>query len=666
MITGFLSIDDVDSAMQWFLRVAPDLSDSASTGLPVLESLVYVSLLSVASRRRDAAMYDLVFDRFTSRPPPGYLFRPVELAEAIHLHLEEAEKASTPSDGKNFHLDRIARFVQRCDRNQRSTYLYPPTISGPLLRLVIQQGRLADVTDVYGRTLRSGQENRSDPLAAVKFHAYFIESLTHWVTTPGSNPLELTILQRLQLIGDVVRTAKAVDIPTDLSVSELAERIFHLYTQAKIELEGDLRALELDSALVALVADSAALSDLKLLENPEMTPMATSTLTLLHDMADLQQAASISFDVDWTLAGTTLIALVGTEAAENLLPRIADGVLERCLERSGLQKLSPESSAQLDPSAPAFIPTQQVDDVSGTYPDSASSFAENQTEASAVTSITTLDSTEDEDVQGGVISEYEESVSAHFSSLIVDQQLSQLVDLHSETLKRSRGLDSKSVSALHSYKVLEDGMKNGYTATVPVLMRLVSALGRLKEMDKAIEVLELAHNVHYNVAPDDLPTWYRIESHAIIAFAHCGDMERANFHRMNIINAGGVPSADAYAALVNGAKDTTDDAAIARHLFQEALSLGCRPHLFFYNTVISALSKARKAEEAITLFYDMQNKGVRPTTVSYGAVIVRHGLSLNPHLSLLLMLLSLYLLLLRRTLAVVLAMQSSPPGSSRR
>ncbi|RPD53059.1 hypothetical protein L227DRAFT_658447 [Lentinus tigrinus ALCF2SS1-6] len=61
----------------------------------------------------------------------------------------------------------------------------------------------------------------------------------------------------------------------------------------------------------------------------------------------------------------------------------------------------------------------------------------------------------------------------------------------------------------------------------------------------------------------------------------------------------GVPSADAYSALILHVKDTTDDTSNTMALFKESQSLGVVPNIFMYNTVISKLVKARKADSIV-------------------------------------------------------------------
>ncbi|RXK38232.1 hypothetical protein M231_04516 [Tremella mesenterica] len=115
--------------------------------------------------------------------------------------------------------------------------------------------------------------------------------------------------------------------------------------------------------------------------------------------------------------------------------------------------------------------------------------------------------------------------------------------------------------------------------------------------------------------------WRSLEDSMIIASCHLGQLEQAGLHRTRMLEKGFVPSSDAYATMISSCKNTTDDAAVAREMWEESQRLGVKPHLFLYNTVISRLSKARKADEVLVLFERMRKEGWRPTSVTYGAVI---------------------------------------------
>ncbi|KAH7903253.1 hypothetical protein BJ138DRAFT_1074221 [Hygrophoropsis aurantiaca] len=117
-------------------------------------------------------------------------------------------------------------------------------------------------------------------------------------------------------------------------------------------------------------------------------------------------------------------------------------------------------------------------------------------------------------------------------------------------------------------------------------------------------------------------SWYHIEDQMVIACAHAGDMESAFAHRTRITENGGAPSPDAYGSLIECVKDTTDDTSNAMALFRESQVVGCTPNVYLYNTIISKLAKARKADFALELFQQMKaTLGLRPTSITYGAVI---------------------------------------------
>ncbi|KAI0688642.1 hypothetical protein C8T65DRAFT_711946 [Cerioporus squamosus] len=172
-------------------------------------------------------------------------------------------------------------------------------------------------------------------------------------------------------------------------------------------------------------------------------------------------------------------------------------------------------------------------------------------------------------------------------------------------------------AVLTAFRRFKSGADRGIYPRPIVLARLVSALGRLGEVDKIYDVYDAAQVVLNSLETAkhwQTQGWFLIEDHMIIGLAHAGDLEAAHAHRQRILQQGGVPSADAYGALILHVKDTTDDTSNAMALFQESQSLGVTPNIFMYNT-------ARKADHALQLFEDMKARGVQPTSVTYGAVI---------------------------------------------
>ncbi|KAI0666174.1 hypothetical protein C8Q78DRAFT_1083409 [Trametes maxima] len=179
-------------------------------------------------------------------------------------------------------------------------------------------------------------------------------------------------------------------------------------------------------------------------------------------------------------------------------------------------------------------------------------------------------------------------------------------------------------AVLTAFQRFQDGAEKGIYPRAIIVARLISALGRLGETEKIRELYHMAQTVLgvlENPKQWQTSGWFLVEDHMIIGLAHAGEIDAAHVHRQRILQQGGVPSADAYGALILNVKDTTDDTSNAMALYQESQGYGVVPNIFMYNTIISKLAKARKADYALHLFQDMKARNVQPTSVTYGAVI---------------------------------------------
>ena len=183
----------------------------------------------------------------------------------------------------------------------------------------------------------------------------------------------------------------------------------------------------------------------------------------------------------------------------------------------------------------------------------------------------------------------------------------------------------KTASPIKAYNAFIEAYADGFYPTIATLGKLINALGRSGETEKVNLVYETAQHAiataNTTSSKDPNGPWYQIEDQMIIALAHAGDVESAHNHRRRILEYGGTPSADAYGALISCVKDTTDDSANAYTLYRESQIRGVVPNVYLYNTIISKLAKARKADLAMELFSKMKANGFWPSSVSYGAVI---------------------------------------------
>lgn len=185
-----------------------------------------------------------------------------------------------------------------------------------------------------------------------------------------------------------------------------------------------------------------------------------------------------------------------------------------------------------------------------------------------------------------------------------------------------RGNDDAAVAA--AFRRFERGAALGTFPNPDVVGRLIERLGRAGETAKVDYLYSVAQNIisHlHGTETAQLGGWAAVENHMIIARGHAGDGLSADAHRRRLLQQGLTPTADAYGALIQCVKDTTDDTARALEYFHESQARGVRPNIFLYNTTISKLAKARKADYALELFYKMKKSGLVPSSITYGAVI---------------------------------------------
>ena len=198
------------------------------------------------------------------------------------------------------------------------------------------------------------------------------------------------------------------------------------------------------------------------------------------------------------------------------------------------------------------------------------------------------------------------------------------IDLqHSRFIDEFTGPDA-GVTPVQAFARFQAGAQMGLYPRPEVIGRLISALGRAGEIEMLHELYKASQLVlavlEYEKETQSLG-WFQIEDQMIIGLAHAGQVDAAHVHRIRILEQGGCPSADAYGALIENVTDTTDDTTNALALFEEAGARGSHPNIYLYNTIISKLAKARKADHALELFQRMKLQHIRPTSVTYGALI---------------------------------------------
>ncbi|KAL1747755.1 hypothetical protein HDZ31DRAFT_31244 [Schizophyllum fasciatum] len=175
-----------------------------------------------------------------------------------------------------------------------------------------------------------------------------------------------------------------------------------------------------------------------------------------------------------------------------------------------------------------------------------------------------------------------------------------------------------------AFDVFISAAKRGRLPNAQTTGRLIESCGRARMLDEVRQAYSVAQSIFKVLGNDQqrqMAAWFAVENSMVIAYAHAGDFDTAYQYRQRMIEQGGYPSADAYAALIMQVKDTTDDTSNALALFNESSIGGVRPNLFLYNNIISKLSKARKTDTALELFQAMKEQGISPSSVTYGTVI---------------------------------------------
>lgn len=205
------------------------------------------------------------------------------------------------------------------------------------------------------------------------------------------------------------------------------------------------------------------------------------------------------------------------------------------------------------------------------------------------------------------------------------QQTKSIDELVNHFVRRNPAAQSPIDLALEAFERYKTGLSHGRAPSPAAISRLIQALGRINEMDKVRAVYTSAQEVLFSLESNkkwQAESWFLIEDGMIIAHAHSGDVDAAHVHRARILEQGGSPTADAYGALILYVKDTTDDASNALALFQECQARGVLPNQYLFNNIISKLSKARKADQALELFKRMRDvHRIIPSSITYGAVI---------------------------------------------
>ncbi|KAK4161536.1 hypothetical protein QBC43DRAFT_95552 [Cladorrhinum sp. PSN259] len=156
--------------------------------------------------------------------------------------------------------------------------------------------------------------------------------------------------------------------------------------------------------------------------------------------------------------------------------------------------------------------------------------------------------------------------------------------------------------------------------------KLISAAARENKVDLCHEILAMARS--------DVPLlpqypvvrygWSSILDAMVGACLTFGDRVTAEQFHQELLAMGATPSANTFGLYITTMKESTktfDEATEAVKIFHRAKAEGVEPTSFLYNALIGKLGKARRIDDCLFYFGEMQALGIKPTSVTYGTIV---------------------------------------------
>lgn len=156
--------------------------------------------------------------------------------------------------------------------------------------------------------------------------------------------------------------------------------------------------------------------------------------------------------------------------------------------------------------------------------------------------------------------------------------------------------------------------------------KLITAAGKTGQVHLVHEILGMAqHDVPLDMQYSAVRAgWIPILDALVAAYLTIGDRQLASKYHQDLLDMGAAPSANTFGLYITTLKESTktfDEATEAVKIFQRALSESVEPGVFLYNAVIGKLGKARRIDDCLFYFGDMQSRGIKPTSVTYGTLV---------------------------------------------
>lgn len=156
--------------------------------------------------------------------------------------------------------------------------------------------------------------------------------------------------------------------------------------------------------------------------------------------------------------------------------------------------------------------------------------------------------------------------------------------------------------------------------------KLITAAAKENQLNLSHEILEMAkqdlpYNAQHRVVRYG---WVTILDSMLAACLTVGRRDLASKYHQDLLDMGAAPSANTYGLYITTLKDNTktfDEATEAVKIFMRAKAEGVEPSSFLYNALIGKLGKARRIDDCLFYFTEMQSLAIKPTSVTYGTIV---------------------------------------------
>ncbi|GAA5994349.1 Pet309p [Rhodotorula paludigena] len=625
IVIGFIDAADEVSAKKWFDRYANPQEPSTSD-VPPHGS--YILPLYVAIQKNLGDLANHIFRTYLARVNADFRLAISEFVAVVDLNLARAWSAQT-QDERTLALDAVAEFRAAFERAARSGHVVGDlgadfALSTGLLSRITQalgcSGRTADAAATFvefANIVRAHMRRLPEDSAVAKQQG--IRSRTDWVlravdaasgalgfrpskTIPGQ--IEVSAGVARPSLKDAVKVVgwnnKLRNVVGWAPIPRLELAVAEAYLTAREGVNADATALELSGdewfTVVEAFAHSAALINRGMKPDFAFPGFEVAFSDFAASGAEIPIGGAYNYD-----------ALAAALKTAGFNPEQIRGVVE-ILARQAVAPVEPEPE-------PAPVAVEE---------DAASLTSDSLGPATSATAPSVAEESASEPAQ------YPTPPSTPPAYLAELPAEAAPAPPTAEFDKLSRALSDKLDALVFAGKTNEalqtalHAAQEGRLAHSEAYGRLIEQLGRNHRIAETRQVYLLAYQALG--AMEGQPeaqsvAWTMLEDRMMVALAQAGELADVGHHRDRLLQAGCAPSADAYAAMILNMRDTTDDAAVALTLFEESQRLNVRPNVYLFNTLISKLSRARRAKEALEYFELMKQYGLRPSSITYGAII---------------------------------------------